>query len=309
MLDLKRLQMLAALEMEGTMTAAAARLHLSTSAVSQQIALLEREVGLPLLERVGRRVRLNEPGATLVEHYRHIAAAVESAETSLTRFHTDVRGRVVISTFPSFCSTILPQALMTLRRTYPELTTVVRDMEPVESVAQLRAGEVDVAVVDDLHQISSEGIVSTVLASDEIVVCMSQGYHPLPPATVDLRDLSEERWVFETEGSAFEGFTRGMCVESGFEPDVVANCNNLVAMLGLVRAGFGLSFISELNLGRPTEDLVVRRLDPIRRRDVLLLTRETSLTPAVRAVAKELRTATRARYSASSLRAAWAAEL
>lgn len=76
------------------MTAAAARLHMSTSAISQQISLLEREVALPLLERVGRRVRLNEAGKALVVHYREIAAAVEAAETSLSLFHTDVRGTV-----------------------------------------------------------------------------------------------------------------------------------------------------------------------------------------------------------------------
>lgn len=297
MLDLKRLQILAALDVEGTMTAAAGRLHLSTSAVSQQMALLEREAGLPLLERVGRRVRLNEAGRTLVAHYREIAAAVEAAETSLTRFHTDVHGRVTISTFPSFCSTVLPDALMKLRRAYPELTTIVRDLEPLDSVAQLRSGEIDVAVVDDLQDMSSEGVVTTVLARDEIVLCFPQAYDPLPGAAIALGDLADERWVFESEGSAFERFTRRLCEEAGFAPTVVANCNNLVAMLGLVRSGFGLAFISELNLGRPTEDLLVRRLDPIRHRDVLLLTRETSLTPAVRAVAKELRAATRARYA------------
>ncbi len=300
MLELKRLQVLAALDLEGTMTAAAARLHLSTSAVSQQIALLEREVGLPLLERVGRRVRLTEAGHTLVRHYRRIAAEVEAAETSLARFHTDVRGTVTISTFPSFCSTILPQALMALRSSYPQLTTLVRDTEPVESVAQLRSGEIDVAVVDDLHEVSYEGLLSTVLASDEIVLCLPPGYRPVPPAAVALEDLATERWVFETEGSAFEQFTRHLCVEAGFEPRVVAHCSNLVAMLGLVRAGFGVTFISELNLGRATEDLMVRRMDPIPRRDVLLLTRTSALTPGVRAVAKELRAATRTRYAAAA---------
>ena len=294
---MKRLHVLAALAAEGTMTAAAARLHLSTSAVSQQVAQLEREAGLPLLERVGRRVRLTEAGRTLVEHHRHIAAALEEAETSLARFHTDVHGTVTISTFPSFCSTILPRALMALRASYPQLTTIVRDREPVESVAQLRSGEIDVAVVDDLHAVSFEGIVSTVLASDEIVLCLPADYRPVPGDQVDLATVAGERWILETEGSAFEVFTRRLCTEAGFEPDVVAHCGNLVALLGLVRAGFGLTFISELNLGRATEDLMVRRLDPTPRREVLLLTRQSALSPAVRAVAKELRAATRARYA------------
>lgn len=302
MLDLRRLQILAALEAEGTMTAAAARLHMSTSAISQQISLLEREVALPLLERVGRRVRLNEAGKALVVHYREIAAAVEAAETSLSLFHTDVRGTVTISTFPSFCSTILPHALMALRRAYPALETVVRDMEPVESVTRLRSGDVDVAVavVDDLHEVSFEGVVSSVLARDEIMLCLPADYEPLPAATVRLEDFAGEHWVFESEGSAFEVFTRELCRQAGFEPKVVGHCSNLIAMLGLVRAGCGIALMSELNLGRETEDLLVRRLEPLCSRDVLVLTRTSGLTPAVRAVVKELRAATRTRYTAGS---------
>lgn len=300
MLDLRRLQILAALEAEGTMTAAAGRLHMSTSAISQQMTLLEREVALPLLERVGRRVRLNEAGKALVAHYREIAAAVEAAETSLSLFHTDVRGTVAISTFPSFCSTILPHALMALRRAYPALGTVVRDMEPVESVARLRSGDIDVAVVDDLHEVSFEGVVSSLLARDEIVLCLPAGYEPLPAATVRLEDFAGEHWVFDSEGSAFEVFTRGLCRQAGFEPTVVGHCSNLIAMLGLVRAGFGVALMSELNRGRETEDLLVRRLEPLCSRDVLVLTRTSGLTPAVRAVVKELRAATRTRYNAGS---------
>lgn len=302
MLELRRLQVLAALEAEGTMTSAAAVLHLSTSAVSQQLTLLEREVGLPLLERVGRRVRLNEAGLTLVRHYWSIAAEVEAAETSLARFHTDVRGTVAISTFPSFCSTILPHALMALRRSYPELSTIVRDMEPLESVARLRAGDIDVAVVDDLHEMAFEGVTRSVLARDEIVLCLAGDYQPVPAATVALSEFAGEHWIFDSEGSAFELFTRSLCQDAGFAPDVVAHCSNLLAMLGLVREGVGVALMSELNLGRVTEDLLVRRVEPLCARNVLVLTRETGVTPGVRAVVKELRTATRTRYAAGPAR-------
>ena len=302
MLDLRRLQILAALEAEGTMTAAATRLHMSTSAISQQMTLLEREVSLPLLERVGRRLRLNEAGKALVAHYREISAAVEAAETSLSLYHTDVRGTVAISTFPSFCSTILPQALIALRRAYPALETVVRDMEPVESVARLRSGDIDVAVVDDLHDVRFDGVVSSVLARDEIVLCLPADYESMPAAPIRLEDLADERWVFDSEGSAFEVFTRALCRAAGFEPRVMGHCSNLIAMLGLVRAGCGVALMSELNLGRETEDLLVRRLEPTCSRDVLVLTRTSGLTPAVRAVIKELRAATRTRYKAGARR-------
>ena len=300
MLDLRRLQILAALEAEGTMRAAAARLHMSTSAISQQMTLLEREVSLPLLERVGRRVRLNEAGQALVAHYREISAAVEAAETSLSLYHTDVRGTVAISTFPSFCSTILPHALNALRRAYPALETIVRDMEPVESVARLRSGDIDVAVVDDLHDVRFDGVVSSVLARDEIVLCLPADYEPMSAAPIRLEDLADERWVFDAEGCAFEVFTRSLCRAAGFEPRVMGHCSNLIAMLGLVRAGCGVALMSELNLGRETEDLLVRRLEPTCSRDVLVLTRTSGLTPAVRAVIKELRAATRTRYQAGA---------
>ena len=194
MLDLRRLQILAALESEGTMTAAAARLHMSTSAISQQISLLEREVS-----------------GAMRRHHQTAAAAVEAAETSLSLFHTDVRGTVTISTFPSFCSTILPQALMALRRSYPALEVVVRDMEPVDSVNRLRSGDVDLAVVDDLHEVSYEGVVGSVLARDEIMLCLPADYAPMPAATVRLEDFAGEHWVFEAEGSAFEVYTRELC--------------------------------------------------------------------------------------------------
>src|SRR5688572_8494527 len=126
------------------MTAAAAKLHMTTSAVSQQLAVLEKEAGLALLVRAGRKVRLTEAGATLVEHFDRIASEVEAAEASLKRLQTDVRGHLAVSAFPSFCSTVLPAAVMSLQSAYPRLELTVSDLEPFESVAQLRAGHIDV---------------------------------------------------------------------------------------------------------------------------------------------------------------------
>ncbi|SEI98639.1 LysR substrate binding domain-containing protein [Arthrobacter sp. yr096] len=174
MLDIRRLHILKTLELEGTMTAAAATLHMTTSAVSQQLAVLEREAGLALLVRAGRKVRLTEAGVMLVEHFGRIASEVEAAEASLKKLQTDVRGRLAISAFPSFCSTVLPAAVMSLRASYPRLDVTVSDLEPFESVARLKSGHIDVAVVDDLHEIQGDGLVKTVLARDEIILCLPQ---------------------------------------------------------------------------------------------------------------------------------------
>ncbi len=299
MLELRRVQILATLAVEGTMTATAARLHLTTSAVSQQVALLEKEVGLPLLVRSGRNVILNEAGHALVGHYAQIAEAVEEAEAHLRTFHSDVRGSLAISTFPSFCSVVLPEALMELRRDHPGLSTYVRDLEPLESIAQLRGGGIDIAVVDDVHDLELDGIVTVELGRDEVLLCASPDHRPAQgPAglTIALADYADVPWVLDVEGSAFATFVRSVCRDAGFEPRVVANCSNLVASLGLVRAGYGVALMSELNLGPATADLVVRRVDPPVRRAILVAMRASSVqAPSVRAVVQALRRATRAR--------------
>ncbi|PRB43388.1 LysR family transcriptional regulator [Arthrobacter sp. MYb23] len=297
MLDIRRLQILKTLALEGTMTAAATKLHMTTSAVSQQLAVLEREAGLALLVRAGRNVRLTEAGAMLVDHYARIATEVEAAEANLKKLQTDVRGRLSISAFPSFCSTVLPSALMSLHAGYPRLELTVSDLEPFESVAQLRAGHIDVAVVDDLHDIQDEGLVKTILGRDEIILCLPGDRQVSTDAT--LSDFADERWILDQEGSVFEQFVRQTCRNAGFEPNVVANCRNLMAMLGLVRGGLGVALMSELNLGRETEDLVVRRVDPGYGRNIIVLHRAASReSPAIAAVVSELRKGTDARATA-----------
>lgn len=300
MLDIRRLHILKTLELEGTMTAAAAKLHMTTSAVSQQLAVLEKEAGLALLVRAGRKVRLTEAGAMLVEHFGRIASEVEAAEATLKKFQTDVRGRLAISAFPSFCSTVLPSAVMSLQAAYPRLDVKVSDLEPFESVAQLRAGHIDIAVVDDLHEIHDEGLITTVLGRDEIILVLpSDRRVPEFGAPVKLADYSSERWILDQEGSVFEKFVRQTCRDAGFEPNVMANCRNLLASLGLLRGGLGVALMSELNLGRETEDLLVRRVDPGCGRNIIVLYRTVSReSPAISAVVEELRKAAEARPKA-----------
>ncbi|GAA1391352.1 LysR family transcriptional regulator [Luteococcus peritonei] len=299
MLEMRRLQILAALEMSTTMTSAAARLHMTPSAVSQQISLLEREVGVPLLDRAGRSVRLNAAGSDLVQHYHLIRAQMEQAEASMARARHEVSGVLTISTFPSFCSTILPAALMSLRRAHPQLVVRVRDMEPLESIVGLREGSVDVAVVDDLQPVPLDDMDVTELSRDEIVLCLSAEHDDLP-LRVRLADVAGERWIFDSLDSRFAEMSAQTCREAGFEPEVVAHCGNLTAAMGLVRAGFGITLVSELYLGRETSDVTVRRLNPPITRNHRILTRQSNRdSPGVVAVRSHLRRAARDRYGSA----------
>lgn len=290
MLDLRRLQILSALDATGTMTAAAEALFMTTSAVSQQMALLEKEAGVPLLARSGRRVRLTEAGLVLVRHAQQISAAAEAAETSMKRFRTDVAGVVALSAFPSFASTILPQALRTLSASFPELRVTVSDLEPFQSMAELRAGRIDLAVIDDLHPVPTEGMVRSELYEDELVLCMPASSKSLPPGPVRIGTLKNANWVMDVRQSVFEIFVRKMCLAEGFEPKVVANCSNLAVTLAMVEAGVGVAVLSGTQVTRHSFDIETRSMTPTPSRRVLLTYRTSSQdSPLVAAVAAELK--------------------
>ncbi len=263
---------------------------MTTSAVSQQLKLLEKEAGVPLLARSGRRVRLTEAGLVLVRHAHQISAAAEAAETSMKRFRTDVAGVVALSAFPSFASSILPTALTTLAVSYPDLRITVSDLEPFQSVAELRAGRIDLAVIDNLHPVATEGMIRTLLYEDELVLCLPPSHKGLPPGPVLISTLSSANWIMDVRQSVFEIFVRKMCVEQGFEPKVVANCSNLAVTLAMVEAGVGVAVLNQQHTMRKSFDIVTRSLLPARTRAVFLTYRAVSHdSPLVAAVAAELK--------------------
>lgn len=291
MLDLRRLQILSALEAAGTMRAAAEALYMTTSAVSQQLSLLEKEAGVPLLVRSGRRVRLTDAGHVLVRHAHQIVAAAEAAETSMKRFRTDVAGHIALSAFPSFASAILPKALTSLKGNYPDLQVTVSDLELFQSVAELRAGRIDLAVIDDLHPVSTDGLIREELIVDELVLCLPPSLEAqLPIGPVAVSALKDENWVTDVRQSVFEIFVRKLCNDQGFEPKVVANCSNLAVTMAMVEAGIGVAVLSRMATMRSAYDVLTRPIAPAQPRRVLLAYREAVYdSPLVAAVAAELK--------------------
>lgn len=289
MLDARRLQVLATFSVEGTMTATAAALFMTTSAVSQQLALLEREAGVALLVRSGRRVWLTEAGNVLVRHALDMAAMNETAETSMRRFRTDVKGDVRVSAFPSFSSAVLPSALRALATSFPELRVSIRDLEPLESLAELRAGRVDVAVVDDLDHAQLEGLEQVVLGEDELALLLPPAVREVLGNQPQLSELSDANWILDARGSSFEAFVRRLCNDAGFSPRVIANCGNLMVTMALVEAGMGVAVVTGLPLDQRWGEGEVHRLRPRRTRNVILLYRAASRdSPLVQAVISDL---------------------
>src|SRR5580692_3894032 len=149
MMDVRRLRLLLELSHRGTITAVADALAYTPSAVSQQLAALEREAGVPLLERAGRRVALTSAGAVLVRYAESVLAVLEEASAALAASRASLTGLLRIGAFPTAAHTLLPPALVALGRDHPGLELMVTELDPVAVPGALRAGALDVALVHE----------------------------------------------------------------------------------------------------------------------------------------------------------------
>ena len=197
MLEVRRLRLLREVAARGTLAAAAEALNFTPSAVSQQLAVLERETGVRLLERSGRRVRLTDAGSRLVEHAELVLAQLEQAEADLARGQKTVRGMVRLGAFPTAARGLVPGAAALLRAAHPDLRVVLHELEPHESLPAVRLGELDVAVIhqyDLLPRRREPGVTSTLLAEDPLSVALPPD-HPAAGDAIRLSDLRDERWI------------------------------------------------------------------------------------------------------------------
>src|ERR1700691_4841202 len=149
MLDVRRLRVLHAVSTYGSVTAAAAALGYSAPAVSQQLAALEREVGMRLTERAGRGIELTPAAGILVAHTDALLAGLDAAESHLAALRHQVSGRVALAAFPSAAATFVPAAWAALARTAPHVRLDLTEMEPEESLPAVLRGETDVAVAHE----------------------------------------------------------------------------------------------------------------------------------------------------------------
>ena len=153
MLDVNRLRLLAELSRRGTIAAVARTVGYTPSAVSQSLAKLEREAGVALLEREGRRVRLTPAARALVERADRVLAELDAAEHDLAALHESVHGSVVIGAFPSAAAFVVVPALQKLAARYPELEATVREHEPEDGIPLLRAGELDLLISESYDDV------------------------------------------------------------------------------------------------------------------------------------------------------------
>ena len=236
----------------GSIAATAAALGYTPSAVSQQLAALEREAGAALLDRTARSAELTDSGRRLAEHAEQILAMVEAAEADLSGHTEAPSGRVVVAAFPTAAVAFAP-ALARSFRAHPALTLLLRQSARGEGLRQVRSGEVDVALVDDWSSRLPDthpGLLGQYhLLRDRLVLVVPRGHWMADPAEpVDLRRLREEPWMAAPAGEPSRQAVDRLLAGVGGAPPVPWEFEGLATILGLVARGIGIAAIPALTL-------------------------------------------------------------
>jgi len=271
MLDVRRMRVLREVAARGSFSSAAESLDYTQSAVSQQIAALEREAGMVLVERSARGVRLTDAGRALVEHADAILARLADAEAELEAIAGLRGGRLRLAAFPSAGASIMPEAIARYRELHPAVELSLEPAEPEPALAKLRGGQVDIAldISVSFRPPPDDGIDRLHLLDDPMYVALPKS-HPLARKRgLKLEELADENWILGTTGSCPDAsiFLRS-CQLAGFEPRIAFNSDDYFAIQGFVAAGVGASFIPDLALVNVRDDIVVRSLGarpPVRR--------------------------------------------
>ncbi|MFH8585345.1 MULTISPECIES: LysR family transcriptional regulator [Streptomyces] len=297
MLNLDRLRTLGAIARHGSVSAAADGLHVTTSAVSQQIAKLERETGQQLLAKNGRGVRLTDAGRLLADHATRILSQVELAQAELEAHRGQAMGELRLGAFPTAARGLFPAALATLRAAYPQLRTRLTELDPDASVRGVVRGDLDLAVVLDWYNRPlplAEGLAKTPLLDDPADVAMPSD-HPLAGRrSVELEDFADDEWISWPQGEFCHDWLTFTLRSRGFEPRIAHMAEEHHTQLALIAAGLGVAVAPRLGRGPVPDGVSVVPVGHRMCRHVYAIWRvDADRRPSIRAAADALRAAGR----------------
>jgi len=296
MLDLRRLRLLRELSVRGTIAAVAEELSYTPSAVSQQLAQLEREAGVQLLERIGRGVRLTDAAQGLVRHTEAVLARLEEAEAELAAAGGDVRGTVRVAAYQTAARFLVAPVLRPLAAEHPHLRVELVEMEAEEALPLLRVGDVDVVVAEEYPEAPrarDPALERTDVAWDRLVLAL----HPDHPAAagggpVRLSELAGEPWCSTREGTLFGAALLRVCRSlGGFEPEIRHRANDVRLLAQLAAEGHAVTLMPVLGQPEKMASLAVRPVADaeLDRRIFAAARRGGGLRPSVATVISALR--------------------
>jgi DNA-binding transcriptional LysR family regulator len=277
MLDIRRMRVLQEVVSRGSFSAAAESLHLSQSAVSQQIAVLEREVGIPLLERTSVGPKLTAAGEALMVHGDAVMCRLEEAERELAQIAGLEGGRLRLASFPTASATLMTSALSLFRQRFPKVELHFTEDEPEDSFPGLKRGDFDLAVVFDYPDFPldfARDVEAELIYEEPMRVALPPG-HPLAGTkSVQIADLAEDDWLCGDLPSSCRDQVIELCREAGFEPRISFRSEDYEVIKGFVASGLGVTILPELAGGHSGIELrAVRGQKPVRR--VWAVTRES----------------------------------
>lgn len=287
-LDVKRLRVLRELAERGTVAATAEALSFTPSAVSQQLSALEREAGVVLLEREGRRLALTDAGRTLVAHTDTLLAQLERAEADLRAGAQEITGTLRVAAFSSFARSVLPDVTAVMAA-HPRLDLHVRDAEPQDSLPLLRVGEVDVVIAQRFPYVPREfgpAFHVVELFDDPMHLATGPGHHDAVPR---FADLAGRPWVAGHPDTSCHEVVVHACHAGGHEPRIVGFSNDFAVVAALVARGVGIALIPQIAHDQAPPEVQLRPLDPPLSRQVLAVVRAGAQErPAIAAFLAEL---------------------
>jgi DNA-binding transcriptional LysR family regulator len=250
MMELRRLRLLKELHERGTIAAVAEALRFTPSAVSQQLAVLEAEAGVPLLERAGRGVRLTDPALVLVQHAATLLEGAERAEAELAAAAGGVTGRARVAAFQSVALNLAIPAMESLERSAPGLRCELVEAEPEQSLPALALGDIDLVLADEWDgrpHARPAGVERVDLRREPMRAILPDAHPAARGGPVALADLADAHWTTGHPGSPWEATTIRVCREvGGFDPDIRHHTNDAVLSLVLVARGLAVTLLPDL---------------------------------------------------------------
>ena len=293
-LDVARMRLLREVGLRGSIAAAARAVGLTASAVSQQLAVLEREAGTALVDRSPRGVVLTGAGAALAARAEQVLDVLDAARADLDRMTGAVGGRVAIGAVASAAATFVSEAVTELGVAHPAIEVSVVAAEPAWALDLLLAGDVDIAIVDEYDGVPlalPDACAVTDLAVERLVVVTPQGFRG---RTRKLTDLADAAWVMPPEEAACGRAVRAACRAAGFEPHVRWETDDMLLLARAVAEGHGIAVLPVRSVAHDVAAIEVRELrEPaLRRRLVAIARASVAARPIVAEVTDALVRAT-----------------
>lgn len=269
MLDLHRLRVFQAVGTRRSFSAAALQLSYTQSSVSEAVATLERELGATLLDRSSRPVRPTPAGEIVLSHAEALLGHAAAVESDLSSLSSGDAGRLRLAGFYTAWSTFLPAAVADFARSHPRVQLELEQLDPPAALRQLRAGELDLAVIfrfeaSDPADDPEARLISTHLSHDPYALAVPANSPLARKRRLKVADLSQAGWCSAPLGSSATLLLQQFCREhGGFEPNLDYPTDDVAMAQPLIAAGLAVALLPSLNLARPHPGVAVRELSPV----------------------------------------------